>query len=492
MGRIVASYLFPHPPVIVPGVGKGREEEARPTLDAMRRAARGIAARQPDVLLLMTPHAPAYGDYFRIDAPAELAGDLRSFGDRSPSLRFAGHAALAELLAQEAGRDALPAGPPLGSREARDAGVLDHGAVVPLRFLAEACGDGPRPALVRLSISGFDLASHYRYGQAAQRAVARLPDQDGRAVRVAAIASGDLSHCLKTEGPYGFDPEGPRFDALVDEAFRRADPAPLLRLTGRQREAAGECGLRSVVFLFGALDGRALRGEVLSHEGPFGVGYCIASLEDVGEAPSRLPAIEADEAEAGRARREKEGPLVALARAALERRVRGGKRIAPGEALEAARAAEERTRAADAAEQRALLGRPAGCFVSLHSPDGSLRGCIGTVFPQKEDLAREIAANAESAALRDPRFPAVRAEELDGLSMTVDVMGAPEPVASPAELDAVRYGVIVRKGFRSGLLLPDLEGVGSVVEQLSIALRKAGIGPDEDYAIERFSSRRFA
>jgi AmmeMemoRadiSam system protein A len=130
--------------------------------------------------------------------------------------------------------------------------------------------------------------------------------------------------------------------------------------------------------------------------------------------------------------------------------------------------------------------------VSLHAPDGSLRGCIGTVFPQKPDLAREIVANAESAALRDPRFPAVRPDELDGLEITVDVMGAPERIPSKEDLDPSRYGVIVRKGFRSGLLLPALDGVDTVEEQLSIALRKAGIEPDEDYAIERFESRRYA
>ncbi len=479
MGRIVASYLFPHPPVVVPGVGQGREREARPTLDAMRAAALALAEAAPDLLLLITPHAPAFGDYFRIASPPVLSGDLSSFGDRSPALRFQGNAAMADLLAEEAGRDALPAGPALGTGQAASAAVdaLDHGAVVPLHFIAEAFGDRPRPTLVHLSISGLDLLSHYRYGQAAARAVGRLPDVDGRLARVAIVASGDMSHCLKKSGPYGFHAEGPKFDALVEEAFRTADPAPLFPLSARQREDAGECGLRSVVFLFGANDGRRLKGEVLSHEGPFGVGYLVARLLAGEEVPSVLPGIEAALDAVDERRRRNEGPLVALARRTLEVRLRGK--------------AKDPVVTSGHEEQLSLLARPAGAFVSLHAPDGSLRGCIGTVFPQRPDLAREIAANADSAAFHDPRFPPLEEHELDGLDISVDVMGIPEPVRSKDELDAKRYGVIVRKGFRSGLLLPDLEGVDSVAEQLSIALRKGGISPDEDYSIERFEARRF-
>ena len=488
MGRIVASVLLPHPPVVVPDVGKGQEEGARPTLDAMRTAAADLAAALPDLLVLITPHAPAFSDYFQISAPPVLSGDLAAFGDRGV-LSFQGHPAFADLLAEEAGKDALPAGPALGVHRPGRGGpdALDHGAVVPLHFLAEAFGENSRPALVRLSISGLDLMSHYRYGQAAARAVKRLPDEGGRELRVALLASGDLSHCLKKDGPYGFNPEGPKFDALVDEAFRTADPAPLLRLTAHQRDEAGECGLRSVVFLFGANDGRSLHGEVLSHEGPFGVGYCVARLVAGDEAPSSLLGLETAEGETAKVRRRREGPLVTVARRALESRLRGHRRLSSEDAREAAG-----TAVGDTADvQRNLLGIPAGAFVSLQSPDGSLRGCIGTVFPQRDDLAREIVENAESAALRDPRFPPVEESELDGLEITVDVMGTPEPIASKGFLDPARYGVIVRKGFRSGLLLPALEGVDTVSEQVSIALRKAGIAPDEDYRLERFEARRF-
>lgn len=162
-------------------------------------------------------------------------------------------------------------------------------------------------------------------------------------------------------------------------------------------------------------------------------------------------------------------PYVALARTAVESFVSEGRIIevpdwAPDE----------------------MLGRRAGAFVSLHL-HGELRGCIGTIAPVQDNLAAEIIRNGILAATEDPRFPPVAPGELDHLSYSVDVLDPPTPVESPDELDVRRYGVVVSKGFRRGLLLPNLEGVDSVGMQLAIAKRKAGIDPyDEDVAIQRF------
>lgn len=132
----------------------------------------------------------------------------------------------------------------------------------------------------------------------------------------------------------------------------------------------------------------------------------------------------------------------------------------------------------------------AGCFVSLHRR-GALRGCIGTIFPTKDSVASEIIRNAVSACSEDPRFDPVRPDELDELEISVDVLDAPERVESEAELDPKRYGVIVTSGVRRGLLLPDLDGVDTVAEQLSIARNKAGLRADERCSIERFTVTRY-
>ncbi|MBI4824896.1 MAG: AmmeMemoRadiSam system protein A [Nitrospirae bacterium] len=132
----------------------------------------------------------------------------------------------------------------------------------------------------------------------------------------------------------------------------------------------------------------------------------------------------------------------------------------------------------------------AGVFVSLKM-HGELRGCIGTFSPTTENVAKEIIQNAISAATQDPRFPPVDPSELDEIVYSVDVLSAPEIVKNRKDLDAKRYGVIVKRGNRRGLLLPDLEGVDTVEEQLDIACRKAGISKGEEIEIYRFEVKRY-
>jgi AmmeMemoRadiSam system protein A len=164
-------------------------------------------------------------------------------------------------------------------------------------------------------------------------------------------------------------------------------------------------------------------------------------------------------------------PYVTLARRALEEYIKEGRVLLPPRPLPAA------------------LAEKAGVFVSLKKR-GQLRGCIGTFLPTRPNLAEEIIENAVSAATRDPRFPPVSSAELEELEVSVDILTPPEPVSGPRELDPRRYGVLVRSGSRSGLLLPDLEGVDTVEEQLAIVLRKAGISPAENYRLFRFTVTR--
>lgn len=131
-----------------------------------------------------------------------------------------------------------------------------------------------------------------------------------------------------------------------------------------------------------------------------------------------------------------------------------------------------------------------GVFVSLKM-QGRLKGCIGTYEPATPSVAEEVIANAISAATRDPRFMPVRLPELGEIDISVDILSPPEPVRSISELDSERYGVIIKSGFRRGLLLPDIEGVDTAGEQVKIARRKAGIGPAEPIELYRFEVRRY-
>ena len=163
-------------------------------------------------------------------------------------------------------------------------------------------------------------------------------------------------------------------------------------------------------------------------------------------------------------------PYVKLAKKTIELYIREGKVLSPREA--------------ELSEE--MLSTRAGTFVSIHE-HGELRGCIGTIEPCRKSLAEEIVSNAIAASTRDPRFPPVREEELESLRISVDVLGPAEPVSSEKELDVKIYGLIVAKGNRRGLLLPDLEGVDTAARQLEIAKMKAGIRNDEkDVSLFRF------
>ena len=166
-------------------------------------------------------------------------------------------------------------------------------------------------------------------------------------------------------------------------------------------------------------------------------------------------------------------PLVELARETIESYVREKRTIKSPEEL-----------------VPEMQGR-AGTFVSLHDGRGNLRGCIGTIEPQQPTVAQEVIQNAISAASRDPRFPPVQPEELEGLDIKVDVLTEPEPIDSMDQLDPKRYGVIVESGWKRGLLLPDLEGVDTVEYQVDIAMRKAGIRPGEQMQMYRFEVKRY-
>lgn len=454
---MLGAIITPHPPVLLPEVGGGREREIAATDRAMRTAAETVAAWQPDVIIVSSPHTILYRDYFHIAPGDGAVGDMSRFGAPEVRIQASYDTLLREEIIRRAEAEGLHAGT-LGQRDSE----LDHGVLIPLYYLRKA---GVRCPIVRMGLSGFSPLDHYRLGKCVQDAVNAL----GR--RAVFLASGDLSHKLKADGPYGYAPEGPQFDDAVTRTMASGDFLEFLTIDPALCERAAECGLRSFQVMAGALDGLAVEPQLLSHEGTFGVGYAIALFPVTGRNDSRCYEKDYLLAKNDRlvTRKANEDPWVKLARRSLETYVKTSQRLT---SLPEDLPTEMTT-------------QQAGAFVSLHK-NGQLRGCIGTIAPTCENLAWEIVQNAVSACSRDPRFSPVRPDELDELEYSVDVLGAPEPVDSPAALDPKTYGVIVSCGGRRGLLLPDLDGVDSVEAQLSIALQKGGIRENEPYKIERF------
>lgn len=456
---IINAIMVPHPPLILPQVGRGEEKGIQATVDAYRRACRFVAEAGPDVLAVTTPHSVAYADWFHISPGPGASGSFGQF--RAPEVRVDAEydTALVDELCRLARKEDLPAGT-AGEKSA----ALDHATMIPLYFLKEAYGDAPLPPIVRIGLSGLPLTEHYRLGMLLREAAERL----GR--RVSVVASGDLSHRLTREGPYGFAAEGPDYDARIMDVMGRAAFGELFAFSDALCSRAGECGHRSFTIMAGCFDGQAVTGRALSHEGPFGVGYgvCLFTPGDPDTSRRFLAAAQAGEQARLAARRAGEDACVRLVRLSVETYVTTRRRAA----LPADVPAE-------------LTARRAGVFTTLHK-NGQLRGCIGTTEPTTDNVALEILQNGVSACSRDPRFPPVTAEELPLLEYSVDVLTPPEEIGSPAQLDVKRYGVIVSCGGRRGLLLPDLDGVDSVAEQVAIARRKGGIGPDEPVRLQRF------
>ena len=454
---VVGAIMVPHPPIILPEVGRGEEKKIAASDSAYRKAAAFAAGFRPDTVVLSSPHSVMYADYFHISPGKSARGDMGQF--RAPQLRFQVNyddeftAALSDL-AEENG---FPAGT-LGERKP----ALDHGTMIPLYYLDQVYS-GYR--LVRIGLSGLPMADHYRLGQMIRETAEKLDR------RVVFIGSGDLSHKLKEDGPYGFAAEGPAYDERIMDVMGRAAFDELLDFDENFCEKAAECGHRSFCMLAGALDGRRLETERLSHEGTFGVGYGICTYRVMNDDPERqlLKKWETRRMQALDEQRQKEDPWVKLARAEVEAWVCGHRRIEPP---------------VDLPEE--MFSERAGVFVSLHR-EGRLRGCIGTIGPVQDCVAEEIIENAISASSRDPRFSPVRKEELEDLEISVDVLAPPERIQSTDELDVRRYGVIVTKGRKRGLLLPNLDGVDTVEEQVSIAKRKAGLSENEKGCeLERF------
>ncbi len=461
---ILAAFMVPHPPMIIPQVGRGSEAQVQETTRAYEQVAEEIAYLAPETIVITSPHSVMYSDYFHISPGSGAKGSFADF--RAPGVKFEEEydKELADEICLLADAADFPAGT-LGERDRR----LDHGTMVPLYFIRQKYRVGK---IVRIGLSGLPLTSHYTLGKMIAEAAERL----GR--RAVFVASGDLSHKLQEYGPYGYAEEGPEYDRRIMDVCSRAAFGELFDFDENFCEKAAECGHRSFVIMAGALDGLAVKAKQYSHQDVTGVGYGICSFYPEGPDESRHFLGSYLKAQADRLTRQREDSdaYVRLARRSLETYILEHRRLT----------LEEVRQPSQEALPPELLTLKAGAFVSIHE-HGKLRGCIGTILPTASCVAEEIIGNAVSAAVRDPRFDPIRPEELPWLEINVDVLGDPEPVDSADELDVKRYGVIVSgSGGRRGLLLPDLEGVDTVEQQIAIARQKGGIRPGEKISLERF------
>ena len=434
--------LLPHAPVLVPLVGGARSEEVAPTVAAMRRVAAACVQARPDALVLVSPHSPRRRGAFGLWEGARLQGSLAQFRAPRAAVDLAADSDLRVAITAAAKSRGL-------ATWSIPADSLDHGAVVPLWFLVEAGWDC-RTVILSLNYPGEGGCAEL--GETIAAAAVR------QGKRVAVIASGDMSHRLQPGAPAGYHSRAHLSDEGFLTGLRHAKPTAMLELDPELLELAAEDAVDSTVVALAAAGWRADGREVLSYEAPFGVGYGVAVL--FAETRSPEPA----------------GCLPAIARRSVEAALHGETAATPV-----------------VPKLDPLNELRAGVFVTLHTLKGDLRGCIGTIEPSRGNVVAETWHNARSAAFHDRRFKPVEARELPQLVFEVSLLEPAEDVASAADLDPRRYGVIVNgSGDRRGLLLPDIEGIDTVEQQLEIARRKAGLGADEPMRLQRFRISRFA
>jgi len=452
--RIEFAGLMPHAPILVPGIGAENLVKVRATAQAMKTVARHALAARPGTLVVISPHSPRRSGSFGIWRLPRVRGSMGAFGSPYEGVDLPFDRVFADRLEVEAGLRGLRTW-----RIAHE--VLDHGALVPLCYLAAQGWDGPTVVV------GLDYPDEGGLDELGQAIAATAL---GLRRRTAVIASGDMSHRLMPAAPAGYDPEAHRFDEEFVGLLRKGAFGELWRINPVLQERAAEDVMDSTRVALAA-SGCPSSGhhEVLSYEGPFGVGYCAAILFERGAGAAHGEAA-ADIAGKEISRLE---DLPRVARCAVEARLRDGPAAPPCRA-------------------GGPLAAQGAVFVTVEDDKGALRGCVGAMEPREPDLVLETWRNAVSAAFHDSRFPPVTADEGARLRFSVTVLGAREPVASIAQLDPSVYGVLVTApDGRSGVLLPGLERVDTVQEQLSIARRKAGIAPDEQVKIERFTARAF-
>ncbi|HEY8804195.1 MAG TPA: AmmeMemoRadiSam system protein A [Clostridium sp.] len=460
MGKIIAYYTMPHPPIIIPAVGHGEEKKVKNTSDACESIGREIAEIKPEVIIIVTPHGTMFSDAIALSFEPSISGSLKQFGAPEVSMKFEIDMDLTQEIMVRAGNSNIQTIKATGStlKQYGREYELDHGSIVPMHFIK---GRYNSFKLVHITYGGLTPIQLYKFGKLIKEAV------DESYKNVVFIGSGDLSHRLKDEGPYDYSPYGEKFDKEIISLLEKGDVVGVLNINSEMIENAGECGLRSYYIMLGAMDGNEIKGELLSYEGTFGVGYAVMKFELSSSDRDILSEINEGKKKKYNERVNNEDVYVRLARESLTHYLIEGKYMdVPSYVTEE------------------MINTKRGVFVSLKK-FGALRGCIGTILPVTASIAKEIVGNAVAAGEGDPRFSNVLEEELEDIIFSVDVLTEPE-VALKGELNPKKFGVIVRCGVKSGVLLPDLEGVDTTEQQISIVLNKATISPNEDYSIEKF------
>lgn len=456
-------YLMPHPPIMIDAIGKGKEQQIIKTINSCKQISEEINSMDIETIIMISPHGLVFRDGIAIVDSEKLEGSLSKFGADEIKLKMTINRSLTSEIIENATTEGIGIAP-LDKYTCANYGAmleLDHGALIPLYYITQK----KKYNLVHITYGMLSKFELYKFGMIISESVEKLQS------KAVLVASGDLSHRLKEEGPYSYSPYGKKFDTEFLSALESGNMKNLLDINYELIKESGECGLRSTYILAGAMDGKDIDTKILSYEDTFGVGYGVVKF-NTKKSERKLSVELKKDQENNKIEKLSKGDLYTqLARKSLYYYYDKGHYLKEPDDL-----------------PHEMLNERRGVFVSLKK-EGELKGCIGTIGAITDNVAQEIIRNAVSAATQDPRFPKVAKDELGYLDISVDILFEPEP-CTLNDLNVYEYGVIVSTLDKRGLLLPKLDGINSVDEQIKIALEKAGINYNEDFLIERFKVER--
>ncbi len=258
--------ITPHPPIAVSGIGRGEIKKIPKTIQAFRALGEKFAVSQIETTVIISPHGQSSFDAFNLGGSLAMSGDFENFGHGEISFSFSGDPKLARQIAGKAAQEKIPC-------RLIDYPSLDHGLLVPLYFLTSQ--QEATTKLLPVFFSGLSLQQHFSFGQALGQVI-KASDQ-----KIALVASGDLSHCLSPNAPGGFSSQGKIFDETLINLIQEKRWAEIVNLDSELIAGAGECGLRSIIILLGALAeiNKNFSLDIRSYEAPFGVGYLTAEAK---------------------------------------------------------------------------------------------------------------------------------------------------------------------------------------------------------------------
>ncbi len=260
---LVFAAITPHPPLLIPAIGKDAIKKIDHTRQAFLKLEEDIYTAHPDVIIIISPHGQHFPDAFAINMAPKYESDLKEFGDLATKISFNGDITLPYNIRSACNIDHTCETVIISEPK------LDHGIVVPLLYLTKHL---PDTKILPVSFSEFDEKTHLEFGTLLKEQIMKSNK------RIAVIASADLSHALSNDAPAGFNKNGEIFDKKIQEALASHNTAGLLSLDKELVNGASECGFRPILILMGILRDVNYRYESYAYEAPFGVGYLTANF----------------------------------------------------------------------------------------------------------------------------------------------------------------------------------------------------------------------